>query len=73
MMEDFVRKMIKSIDRIVDLIALLLILVAMSFSGYMLWDSNQIYASADEKNYETYIPTEKHTESFKQLQKSILK
>lgn len=69
MMEDFVRKMIKSIDRIVNLIALLLILVAMSFSGYMLWDSNQIYASADEKNYETYIPTEKHTESFKQLQK----
>ena len=36
MMEDFVRKMIKSIDRIVNLIALLLILVAMSFSGYML-------------------------------------
>ena len=35
----------------------------------MLWDSNQVYQAADARNYEAYIPTEKHTKSFKELQK----
>lgn len=35
----------------------------------MLWDSNQVYQAADAKNYEAYIPTEKHTKSFEELQK----
>ena len=41
----------------------------MFLSCYMLWDSNQVYQAADAKNYEAYIPTEKHTKSFEELQK----
>ena len=53
----------------VNFIALLLILMIMFLSCYMLWDSNQVYQAADAKNYEAYIPTEKHTKSFEELQK----
>ena len=35
----------------------------------MLWDSHQVYQTADAKNYEAYIPTEKSTKSFEELQK----
>ena len=41
----------------------------MFLSGYMLWDSHQVYQTADAKNYEAYIPTEKSTKSFEELQK----
>lgn len=48
---DKLKKMIKNFiqitDHLVDLIALILILSMMSLSGYMLWDSNQIYEKAD--------------------------
>lgn len=60
---------VKIIDHMVNLIALLLVLMTMFLSCYMLWDSNQVYQAADAKNYEAYIPTEKHTKSFKELQK----
>lgn len=56
---------VRMIDHMVNLTALLLILIAC----YMLWDSNQVYQAADAKNYEAYIPTEKHTKSFEELQK----
>lgn len=60
---------VKIIDHMVNLIALLLVLMTMFLSCYMLWDSNQVYQAADAKNYEAYIPTEKHTKSFEELQK----
>lgn len=61
--------LVKIVDHMVNFIALLLILMVMFLSCYMLWDSNQVYQAADAKNYETYIPTEKHTKSFEELQK----
>lgn len=61
--------LVKIVDHMVNFIALLLILMVMFLSCYMLWDSNQVYQAADAKNYEAYIPTEKHTKSFKELQK----
>ncbi|RHC66203.1 SrtB family sortase [Anaerobutyricum hallii] len=60
---------VRMIDHMVNLTALLLILIVMFLSCYMLWDSNQVYQAADAKNYEAYIPTEKHTKSFEELQK----
>ena len=69
---DKLKKMIKNFiqitDHLVDLIALILILSMMSLSGYMLWDSNQIYEKADAKVYEPYMPTRNHSKSFKELQ-----
>ena len=61
--------LVKIVDHMVNFIALLLILMIMFLSCYMLWDSNQVYQAADAKNYEAYIPTEKHTKSFEELQK----
>ena len=60
---------VRMIDHMVNLTALLLILIVLFLSCYMLWDSNQVYQAADAKNYEAYIPTEKHTKSFEELQK----
>ena len=60
---------VKIIDHMVNLTALLLVLMTMFLSCYMLWDSNQVYQAADAKKYEAYIPTEKHTKSFEELQK----
>ena len=60
---------VRMIDHMVNLTALLLILIVMFLSCYMLWDSNQVYQAADAKNYEAYIPTEKHTKSFEEFQK----
>ena len=68
-MKKIAKFIVKGIDHMVDLIALLLVLMTMFLSCYMLWDSNQVYQVADAKNYETYIPTEKHTKSFEELQR----
>ena len=68
-MKKIAKFIVKGIDYMVNLIALLLVLMTMFLSCYMLWDSNQVYQAADAKNYEAYIPTEKHTKSFEELQK----
>ena len=68
-MKKIAKFIVKGIDHMVNLIALLLVLMTMFLSCYMLWDSNQVYQAADAKNYEAYIPTEKHTKSFEELQK----
>ena len=60
---------VRMIDHMVNLTALLLILIVMFMSYYIIWDSNLVYHAADAKNYEAYIPTEKHTKSFEELQK----
>ena len=68
-MKKIAKFIVNGIDHMVNLIALLLVLMTMFLSCYMLWDSNQVYQAADAKNYEAYIPTEKHTKSFEELQK----
>ena len=68
-MKKMLKGIIKGLDHIVNFTALSLILAAMFLSGYMLWDSHQVYQTADAKNYEAYIPTEKNTKSFEELQK----
>ena len=68
-MKRLAKSIVSGIDHVVNFIALMLILLLMFLSCYMLWDSNQVYQAADAKNYETYIPTEKHTKSFEELQK----
>ena len=65
----FFKKVVSLTDHLVDLVAFLLILSIMSLSGYMLWDSNQVYKEAGAKMYEAYIPTKNHSKSFEELQK----
>ena len=68
-MKKVLKGIIRGLDHIVNFTALSLILAAMFLSGYMLWDSHQVYQTADAKNYEAYIPTENSTKSFEELQK----
>ena len=51
-MKKVLKGIIRGLDHIVNFIALSLILAAMFLSGYMLWDSHQVYQTADAKNYE---------------------
>ncbi len=61
------RRIIRILDGIVNLIALVLIVSAMLLSGYSLWDANQVYHAAEAAVYEAYIPTEEDTRSFDEL------
>ena len=46
-MKKVLKGIIRGLDHIVNFIALSLILAAMFLSGYMLWDSHQVYQTAD--------------------------
>ena len=48
-MKKVLKGIIRGLDHIVNFIALSLILAAMFLSSYMLWDSHQVYQTADAK------------------------
>ena len=59
--------LLKVLDGAVNLAALVMILGCILFSGYSLWDANQVYRAAASTVYEAYIPTEEDTHSFEEL------
>ena len=60
---------IKTINSLVDLSALIIIIMLFAFAGYALWDSNQIYQTAEKSLYAVYKPTvEDEGKSFQELQ-----
>ena len=59
-MKKVLKGIIRGLDHIVNFIALSLILAAMFLSGYMLWDSHQVYQTADAKNNASRILFEKN-------------
>jgi sortase B len=61
------RRIIRILDGLVNLIALVMIVSVMLLAGYSLWDANQIYRAAEATAYEAYIPTEEDTRSFEEL------
>ncbi|HMM06745.1 MAG TPA: class B sortase [Clostridiales bacterium] len=67
--ERIARKSIHTANGIVNITVLIVILLFIAFSGYALWDSNQLYRGADSAQYEIYKPSaENETESFEELQ-----
>lgn len=70
-MKKMLKGIIKGLDHIVNFTALSLILAAMFLSGYMLWDSHQVYQTADAKNYEAYIRQKRIQNHLKNYRKSI--
>ena len=63
------RQAIKTTNGIVNIVVLTVIIVLVTFAGYALWDSNQIYQAADKSQYEVYKPTiADEGRSFKELQ-----
>jgi sortase B len=63
------RKAIKITSSIVDYLVLMIIVLLLTYAGYALWDSNQIYRAADKSRYTAYKPTAANQgKSFKELQ-----
>jgi sortase B len=62
-------KAIKVVNSIVNVMTLTIIVLLLAFAGYALWDSNQIYQTADKAHYAIYKPSiVDEGKSFKELQ-----
>lgn len=62
-------KMVRCIDRFINIFVILCLLPIILFSIYSIWDENHIYQQADSSLFEMYKPTSKDDLSFKELQK----
>ncbi|MCL1847731.1 MAG: class B sortase [Coriobacteriia bacterium] len=63
------RRTIQIINSIVNYVVLVIIVALLGIASYALWDSEQLYAAAQETNYTAYKPSvEDEGMSFKELQ-----
>jgi len=63
------RSAVKYIHSIVNFMVLVVIMLLVAFAGFALWDSDQLYRSADRSNYSIYKPPgEDNSKSFQELQ-----
>ena len=63
-------KTIKGGHMVINMTILVVIFIMMLFSVYAMWDSNQIYRSADAVHYEIYRPKQGETASFEEFQEA---
>ena len=61
-------KIVLFINRILELVFMLVIVMALLVAAYALWDSKTIYTNASPEKYEVYRPTANHSVSFQELQ-----
>ena len=62
------KKAIKIINSIVSNALLVIVVALVTFAGYALWDSKQVYKAADKANYEVYKPqAEDEGKTFREL------
>ena len=61
-------KAVRWIDRATDRMIQIVMMVALLFGLYSLWDSHQVYQAADAANYTAYKPTAEDPVSFEELQ-----
>ena len=62
------KKVVKTMDKVLDLIVMLFLLSFLLYGGYSLWDSNQMYNRASSATYAAYRPTREEEMGFEQLQ-----
>lgn len=63
------KRIVRTLSRAVDNMALLTLLVCLIFSIYSFWDTHQVNEAADSKKYATFKPeTEEGKKSFAELQ-----
>ena len=68
-MINFLEKVIRILDNIVNILIILCFLPVLLYGMYAMWDSNQIYNNADASLYETYRPSSEDNLSFEELRK----
>ena len=66
--EHYGKKLIKTIDHGIDYVVIGILCIMLFFGIYSLWDSEQVYLSADADNYQAYYPSEENSPSFRELQ-----
>ena len=60
--------LIKGLSSLIGILVLTVVLLALAFAGYALWDSEQIHSQADKSLYTAYKPTiENEGKTFKEL------
>ena len=64
-------KAVGVVDWATDIVLEFILIVALTFGLYSLWDSQQVYEAADSANYTAYRPEANDTLSFEELQKII--
>jgi len=62
-------KAVGVVDWATDIVLEFILIVALTFGLYSLWDSQQVYEAADSANYTAYRPEANDTLSFEELQK----
>lgn len=62
------RKLVRSLNTLIDYLVLFVLIVLLIFAFYSLWDSKQVYRAADTEQFEMYKPEKEETYSFKELQ-----
>ena len=66
-MKDIARIIVRILDSLVSLMAVLMLLVVVAYGVYGLWDSNQVYAAADASRFTQYRPSDEDSLSFEEL------
>lgn len=60
-------KAVGAIDWATDIVLEFILIIALTFGVYSLWDSQQVYEAADSANYTAYRPEANDTLSFEEL------
>ncbi len=68
-LEEFGSKAVGVIDWATDIVLEIILITALAFGVYSLWDSQQVYEAADSANYTAYRPEANDTLSFEELRK----
>ena len=66
-LEKFGLKAVGVIDWATDIVLEFILIIALTFGVYSLWDSQQVYEAADSANYIAYRPEANDTLSFEEL------
>ncbi len=61
------RKLIRLLDSAVNFVVLSTLLILLAYGCYALWDSQQLYAAADNAQYEIFKPKGEDSASFEEL------
>ena len=62
------KRVVRSLNWIVDCIVLVILVLLLIFAAYSLWDNEAMYEEASSRQYETYKPKANNTVSFEELQ-----
>ena len=61
------KKVVRFLDKLVDFLVLVVLVLLILVAGYAYYDTNSVHQSADKSQFQMYKPTEENTETFEEL------